>query len=358
MAGSASRTSLKVCGDGRNKLLYILFSALQFYHYLWYYYAGTDRHWHNYALLSGINEREVKELSLTDVLAAIETGFLQFRIMDLIDILIIAYAIFSLIRLTMNTRSSQVLKGVGVLLVLFIVSTLLNLITVRYLLNSFLVSGIVVAAVLFQPELRRALERIGRFKININQKDTPSFEIVKQICMAVENMSRKKIGALIVLERNTKLGDYVQTGTIIDAEITDALIENVFEPKTPLHDGAMIIRDERIYAAACVLPLFDDPNIARELGTRHRASLGISTVSDSITLVVSEETGIISYAYDGRLVRNVDHDTLEELLNQHFNPQPEKGFQLFGKKQEENEKEEVNESGKRNGKHKKRTKKH
>ncbi|MBO4384325.1 MAG: diadenylate cyclase CdaA [Clostridia bacterium] len=299
-------------------------------------------------------------MSLTDVLAAIETGFSQFRIQDLFDILIIAYAIFSLIRLTTNTRSSQVLKGVGILLVIFVVSTLLNLITVRYLLNSFLVSGIVVAAVLFQPELRRALERIGRFRINISQKETPSFEIVKQMCMAVENMSRKKIGALIVLERNTKLGDYVQTGTLIDAEISDALIENVFEPKTPLHDGAMIIRDERIYAAACVLPLLDDPDISRELGTRHRAALGISTVSDSLTLVVSEETGIISYAYDGRLTRNVEHDTLEEILNNHFNPQQDKSFPLFGKKNDDSEEEiegEVKRNGKRNTKRKKRSKK-
>ena len=280
------------------------------------------------ALCPILSKREVRILSFTDVLAAIQTGFSQFRIQDLIDILIIAYAIFSLIRLSTNTRSSQVLKGVLVLLVIFAVSTLFNLITVRYLLSSFLVSGIVVAAVLFQPELRRALERIGRFRINISQKETPSYEIVKQITMAVENMSRKRIGALIVLERNTKLGDYVQTGTIIDSEISDALIENIFEPKTPLHDGAMIIRDERIYAAACVLPLFDDPNISRELGTRHRASLGISTVSDSVTLVVSEETGIISYAYDGRLVRNVDHDMLEKLLESHFNPQ--QGSTIFG----------------------------
>ena len=297
-------------------------------------------------------------MSLTDVLAAIQTGFSQFRTQDLIDILIIAYAIFSLIRLTTNTRSSQVVKGVGILLVIFFVSTVFNLITVRYLLQSFLVSGIVVAAVLFQPELRRALERIGRFKLNISQKDTPSFEIVKQISMAVENMSRKKIGALIVLERNTKLGDYVQTGTIIDSEISDALIENIFEPKTPLHDGAMIIRDERIYAAACVLPLFDDPNISRELGTRHRASLGISTVSDSVTLVVSEETGIISYAYDGRLVRNVDHDMLVELLESHFNPQQNKGFQLFGKRGDDGDikTEEVTENGKQHKKRKKRIK--
>ncbi|MBQ1520769.1 MAG: diadenylate cyclase CdaA, partial [Clostridia bacterium] len=235
-------------------------------------------------------------MSLTDVLDAISVGFTQFRIQDLIEILILAFVFFKLMQFTSNTRSSQVLKGVGVLLLIFIVSNLLNLMTIKYLLNSFLVSGIVVVVVLFQPEIRRALERIGRFRLNITQRSTPSFEIVNQLCLAIENMSRRKVGALIVLERNTKLGDYVQTGTVIDAEITDALIENIFEPKTPLHDGAMIIRDERIYAAACVLPLFDDPNIARELGTRHRAALGISTVSDSITLVVSEETGTISFS--------------------------------------------------------------
>lgn len=288
-------------------------------------------------------KREVNGMSLTDVLSAIGTGFSQFRIQDLIEILIIAFIIFRLIQFTTNTRASQVLKGVGVLILLFLVSNLLNLMTLKYLLNSFLVSGIVVAVVLFQPEIRRALERIGRFHINIAQRSTPSYEIVNQLCLAVENMSRRKVGALIVLERNTKLGDYVQTGTMIDAEISDALIENIFEPKTPLHDGAMIIRDERIYAAACVLPLFDDPNIARELGTRHRAALGISTLSDSITIVVSEETGTISYAVDGKLTRRLDHDQLEELLNSHFNPQQEKGFSLFNNKKTDDETENVGE---------------
>ncbi len=297
-------------------------------------------------------------MSLTDVLDAISVGFTQFRIQDLIEILILAFVFFKLMQFTSNTRSSQVLKGVGVLLLIFIVSNLLNLMTIKYLLNSFLVSGIVVVVVLFQPEIRRALERIGRFRLNITQRSTPSFEIVNQLCLAIENISRRKVGALIVLERNTKLGDYVQTGTVIDAEITDALIENIFEPKTPLHDGAMIIRDERIYAAACVLPLFDDPNIARELGTRHRAALGISTVSDSITLVVSEETGTISFSQDGKLTRHVDHDTLEELLNDHFNPSENKGFLMFNtKKNDENtieEGKEAEDDAAKNGRRKKK----
>lgn len=295
-------------------------------------------------------------MSIADILAAIEVGFAQFRIQDLLDILIISYVIFKLIQFTTNTRASQVVKGVVVLVLFFVISNILNLYTVSYLLNAFLVSGIVVAVVLFQPEIRRALERIGRFRLNIVQRDTPSYEIVNQLCLAIENMSRRKVGALIVLERNTKLGDYVQTGTVIDAEISDALIENIFEPKTPLHDGAVIIRDDRIYAAACVLPLFDDPNISRELGTRHRASLGISTVSDSITLVVSEETGIISYAQEGRLVRHVDHDMLENLLSSHFStPQDRDRGWLNGKKNDEQnpDGEEAENNGKRNGKRKK-----
>ena len=279
-------------------------------------------------------------MSISDILAAIQNGLLEFRIQDLLDILIIAFVIFKLIQFTANTRAYQVLKGVGVLLLILILCNVFNLITIKYLLNSFIVSGIVVAVVIFQPELRRALERIGRMRLNIVSRGTPSFEIVNQLCLAVENMSRRKVGALIVLERNTKLGDYVNTGTVIDAEISDALIENIFEPKTPLHDGAMIIRDGRIYTAACVLPLFDDPTISRELGTRHRAALGISTVSDSITLVVSEETGIISYARDGKLIRRVDHDTLEELLNNHFSPQQEKGFARFNGRRGEDGKQE------------------
>ncbi len=279
--------------------------------------------------LCGLSSADRREMSFSDILEAIKIGLTEFRVQDLLDILIIAFVIFKLIQFTANTRAYQVMKGVAVLLVVLIICNVFNLITIKYLLNSFIVSGIVVIVVLFQPELRRALERIGRIRFNIVQRGTPSFEIVNQLCLAAENMSRKKIGALIVLERNTKLGDYVNTGTIVDAQITDALIENIFEPKTPLHDGAMIIRDDRIYAAACVLPLFDSPNISRELGARHRAALGISTVSDSITIVVSEETGIISYARDGKLVRHVTHDALEELLNSHFGTGQERGFNLF-----------------------------
>lgn len=141
------------------------------------------------------------------------------------------------------------------------------------------------------------------------------------------NLSKRKVGALVVIERETKLDEYFPTGTIVDAQITSALLENIFEPKTPLHDGAVIIRDGRIYYAACVLPLFSDPNVSKELGTRHRAALGVSNVSDSLTVVVSEETGVISYAEGGKLVRYVDKKTLAELLEGVFAaPEQEKTF--------------------------------
>lgn len=288
---------------------------------------------HNYPKLIRLcaSGRKVLFMSLTDILLAIEGGLMEFRFQDAIDILIVAAVFYLAIRFMTNTRAYQVLKGVAILLLVLVLSNVFNLFTVRYLIGSFLVSGIVVVVVLFQPEIRRALERIGRFKFNLIQRETPSYEIVRNMMTAIENMSRRKVGALIVCERNTKLNDQLGTGIVVDAAVSDALIENIFEPKTPLHDGAMVIRDGRIYAAACVLPLFDDPNISKELGTRHRAALGISVVSDSVTLVVSEETGVISYARDGKLVRYVDHDTLETVLNELFCPPQEgKVFSLFG----------------------------
>lgn len=220
------------------------------------------------------------------------------------------------------------LKGLAVLLVVMLLSALFNLYTVNYLLNTLLVSGIVVMVVLFQPELRRALAHIGRFKFNLPGREVENSNvIVKEMTNAMINLSKRKVGALVVIERETKLDEYFPTGTIVDAQITSALLENIFEPKTPLHDGAVIIRDGRIYYAACVLPLFSDPNVSKELGTRHRAALGVSNVSDSLTVVVSEETGVISYAEGGKLVRYVDKKTLAELLEGVFAaPEQEKTF--------------------------------
>ena len=273
-------------------------------------------------------------MPFNDIINAIISGFQDIRFQDVLDIVIITVLVYKIIEWSMNTRAYQLLKGLGVLLLILLLSTLFNLYTINYLLNTLLVSGIVVMAVIFQPELRRGLAHIGRFKFNFSAKDKAEDSgIVREIVNALIELSKRKVGALIVIERETKLDEYLPTGTLVDAKITSALIQNIFEPNTPLHDGAVIVRDGRIHYAACVLPLFDDANISRELGTRHRAAMGVSQASDSLTLVVSEETGVISYAENGKLVRYVDRITLTELLESIFSaPQEEKPFAFLTKR--------------------------
>ncbi|MCI6987794.1 MAG: diadenylate cyclase CdaA [Clostridium sp.] len=273
-------------------------------------------------------------MPFNDIINAIISGFQDIRFQDVLDIVIITVLVYKIIEWSMNTRAYQLLKGLGVLLLILLLSTLFNLYTINYLLNTLLVSGIVVMAVIFQPELRRGLAHIGRFKFNFSAKDkSDDSGIVREIVNALIELSKRKVGALIVIERETKLDEYLPTGTLVDAKITSALIQNIFEPNTPLHDGAVIVRDGRIHYAACVLPLFDDANISRELGTRHRAAMGVSQASDSLTLVVSEETGVISYAENGKLVRYVDRITLTELLESIFSaPQEEKPFAFLTKR--------------------------
>ncbi|MCI7012633.1 MAG: diadenylate cyclase CdaA [Eubacteriales bacterium] len=273
-------------------------------------------------------------MPFNDIINAIISGFQDIRFQDVLDIVIITVLVYKIIEWSMNTRAYQLLKGLGVLLLILLLSTLFNLYTINYLLNTLLVSGIVVMAVIFQPELRRGLAHIGRFKFNFSAKDkSDDSGIVREIVNALIELSKRKVGALIVIERETKLDEYLPTGTLVDAKITSALIQNIFEPNTPLHDGAVIVRDGRIHYAACVLPLFDDANISRELGTRHRAAMGVSQASDSLTLVVSEETGVISYAENGKLVRYVDRIALTELLESIFSaPQEEKPFAFLTKR--------------------------
>ena len=260
-------------------------------------------------------------MSLDDIINAIVSGLKEFRFQDLLDILIITVIIYKIIEWSVNTKAFQLLKGLAVLLIVMLLSTIFDLYTTSYLLNTLLVSGIVVLAVIFQPELRRGLAHIGRIKFNFMFKDKAvDSGVVKEIVNALIELSKRKVGALIVIERETRLDEYLPTGTPVDAQVTSALIQNIFEPNTPLHDGAVIMREGRIHYAACVLPLFEDPTISRELGTRHRAALGISQVSDSLTLVVSEETGVISYAENGSLVRYVDRIALTELLETVFSP--------------------------------------
>lgn len=258
-----------------------------------------------------------------DVLAqTISSGMSQFRIADAIDILIIAVLIYKLFLLTRETRAYQVLKGVGLLFIAALLSDIFQLSTLGWLLNSVLSSGIIVIVVLFQPEIRRTLEHIGRGKLLsgdlFGRMQTESSQVVREIHSAVMHLAKRHVGALIVIEQHTRLGDVVSTGTRIDGVISAPLIENIFEPNTPLHDGAVIIREEMILAAACFLPLSEETGISRELGTRHRAALGISSVSDSVTIVVSEETGVISFAREGKLIRYVDDKALRALLESLF----------------------------------------
>ncbi|MBQ3552492.1 MAG: diadenylate cyclase CdaA [Clostridia bacterium] len=258
-------------------------------------------------------------MSIGDLLKTIASGFSQFSVADAFDILLISILIYALMSITSGTRAYQVLKGVGIILIVTFICELFDFAVINWLLGSVLVSGILIIIVLFQPELRRALEFIGRR--TVFEKGTASSESqygiysVNAIHRAVLSLSKRKVGALIVIEQKTGLEDIISNGVRIDGILSDQLLENIFEPKTPLHDGAVIIRGDTIVAASCFLPLSDDSNISKELGTRHRASIGISANSDSITIVVSEETGTISIAKDGRLTRYIDSSALKDTLD-------------------------------------------
>lgn len=257
---------------------------------------------------------------MADFFLPFTTGAVQFSWRDVVDIIIVAVIIYSLIRITSGTRALQVLKGLGIILAAAFVFSMLDLQTVTWMLSWLVNAAAVVMVILFQPEIRRALEKLGGGKIFgvMNAPREGADRIVEELMRAVINMSKRKVGALIVFERKTGLRDIIETGTYINAEITSELIENIFYPKTPLHDGAMIIKDGKIYAAGCFLPLSDNKQISSELGTRHRAALGVSEVSDSYTIVVSEETGVISYMYDGMLTRYLDIPTLRGILERIF----------------------------------------
>ncbi len=246
---------------------------------------------------------------------------------NMADVLILTLLIYQVIKLVMHTRSSSLFKGIAVVLVMAWLANALHLSAVSWLLTQIISMGLLFIVILFQPEFRRGLEQIGRSRmmrriIGLPSKQNPERveENVAEIVRAMSNMSRKRIGALIVVERHTGLGDVIESGTRVDAQISQPLIENIFEPNTPLHDGAMVIRNRRIEAAACILPLSEDITISRDLGTRHRAAIGITETTDAVSLIVSEETGIISMAREGRLTRHLDGRSLTILLTELFTP--------------------------------------
>lgn len=235
-------------------------------------------------------------------------------IADVLDILIVAFLLYELLMLTKETRASAVLKGLVTLVVASWVSDLLGLTALNWVLLNVVNNGAVVLVILFQPELRKALEQIGRGAIRERAAGGESARIVSEITHCMLNLSRRRVGALIVIEQRIGLKDIIETGTSLNSQISAALLENIFEPNTPLHDGAVVIRGPRIMAAACILSLSDGKGISRELGTRHRAALGVTETTDAISLIVSEETGTISVARNGRLTRHLDRAALENLL--------------------------------------------
>lgn len=249
------------------------------------------------------------------------TSLMLIRVTDIIDIAIIAFVIYKLFSLLRNTRAEQVLKGLIFVLFFASIADMLNLNTVSWVMNQFLTVALVFIIVVFQPELRSALERLGRgrslFSSDKIQRDERS---INELVSAMSSLSRQKIGALVVLEREVGLSDIIESGTKLDSDISSELLINIFIPNTPLHDGAVIIRKNTIAAAACYLPLSSSNTIAKELGTRHRAAIGISEKSDCLVVIVSEETGNISVAENGKINRYFDEESLRirlknELVN-------------------------------------------
>lgn len=237
----------------------------------------------------------------------------NIRVFDILDILIIAYIIYKSIGFLRETRAGQLVKGLAILFFMYIIATWWNLATLQWILSKVMDSAIIAAAVIFQPELRRILENVGRTRFShdrlFDDADDALSESIDKIGKAAGFMSEKKIGSLIVFERTTQLGEIINTGTLIDATASVSIVNNVFFPKSPLHDGAMIVRNGRIWAAGCILPLTQNGDINSQLGTRHRAAIGMSENSDAVVLVVSEETGIISIAVGGKITRNYNSVT-------------------------------------------------
>ena len=237
----------------------------------------------------------------------------------ILDIAIVIFLVVKLVQLIKGTRALQLLKGIIFLILITIVSGILELNILNYILTSFMTYGVILLIVIFQPELRRALEQLGSNKINrffgIDKDiETKTKENIYKIVIAVTEMSKTKTGALIVVERDIKLKDIMDTGVPIDSEISPQLLVNIFTPKTPLHDGAVVISENRIKAAACMLPLSNDKHVSKRIGTRHRSAIGMSKESDAIVVVVSEETGKISVAKDGTLIADVKEDALKQIL--------------------------------------------
>ena len=259
---------------------------------------------------------------------------MNFQFKDAVDIIIVAFLIYGVVKLVRETRAGQLVKGLFLLVILFIISSYFNLVMVSRVLAYFFQFAFVAILIVFQPEIRKALEQVGRNNVGQSiaavvtgrDRSYDRAQIRKAINAVVDGvgiLQQLKMGALIVFERKTKLGDIIETGTQINCEPSGQIVGNIFFNKAPLHDGAMIIRDGMIHAAGCILPLTKNTSVSAELGTRHRAALGVSDESDAVVVVVSEETGQISVAVNGVLARRFTRDTLRDVLEGYLIPQEE-----------------------------------
>nr|MBQ4319749.1 diadenylate cyclase CdaA [Clostridia bacterium] len=277
----------------------------------------------------------IKELAAA-LLDSLVTQITDITITDVLDIAIVSVIFFYVIRFIRDRRAGKLAVGVILLVVFEAVSIILELATVQFILDNVFQAGLIAIIILFQPELRSMLESVGGESIKglksiREQKDTVQLQtMINEVCEAAEGLSATATGALIVIERGTKLGDVIRSGTVVNADTSSFLIKNIFFKNSPLHDGAMVIRGDRIYAAGCLLPLSQNADIIRDLGTRHRAAIGMSENSDAVVIVVSEETGTVSVAQGGRLSRGYDANSLrlelEKVMIEHY------GVKLHGAK--------------------------
>lgn len=268
---------------------------------------------------------------LDTIKSTISGSFGTITIVSVIDILLTAAIIYFILDWLKDSQAMQVIKGVIIILAATQLSDWIGLTTIYYILKNVTTVGIIALVIMFQPELRRTLEKLGNTKLkdfisslSKDDNDVDKGYIIEQVVSAVSEMSKTKTGALIVFERETILKDIIDTGTYLDSSTTKQLLINIFTPNTPLHDGAVIIgkNDLRIKAAGCLLPLTQNRNLNQEIGTRHRSAIGISEISDAIVVIVSEETGIISYALNGKLSRFLDAKMLTSVLNESLNSTP------------------------------------
>lgn len=256
---------------------------------------------------------------ISDARDVLMVQFSTFGIMDVIDLLVVAFIMYKVIGFIRDTRAVQLVRGILLLVLLYLLSSLIGMNTVNFVLNNTLQLGLIAVLIIFQPELRRALERVGRskfgmktFGVETEEGRRRAEEMIDAVCRACAEMSESCTGALIVFERKVRLGEVVKSGTEIRSEITPELLGTIFYSGTPLHDGAVVIRDLHVEAAGCFLPLTGKDDLSKELGTRHRAAIGITEMSDAYVVVVSEETGTISTVENGVITRNFREETLRE----------------------------------------------